>query len=355
MSAEDTIFKDQTVVFTGKLASMSRKQAQQLVREHAGNAPDSLTITTEYLVVGDAGYLCDIAKSKKINKAEELIAKGSKTQIISEGAFLEMLNLESRYQLGNKFYSLTDILAIYTKLRKDQVRYFQKWGLLKPEVKTNNAQYFQFKDLLIFRRINEYLKQGKKLRSIAQGLSRELFPSDQLVIEFQEEKPEGKVLQLKPATEPERSADEWYDLGSSCDTDDSTYTQAIEAYENALALEPDYFPAAVNLGNLFFAKGENEKAKALYLKAYELAADNHKVLFNLGNLYDELGEYDKALEFFRKAIKEFPLYADAHFNIAVVYEKIGLIYKAKEHWQTYLKIDDAGEWAEIAKEHLSER
>jgi len=353
MKKDQKAFANQTVVFTGKLASMSRKEAQQIVREQGGHSPESLTSAATFLVVGEEGALKQDSKSSKLKRAEELIEQGKKIQIISESNFLEMVNLDSRYRLEHKYYALSEILKIYKALRKEHIKYFQRWGLLKPVTKTNIEEYFQFKDLLLFRKINNYLSQGKKLRSIARGLHNELFATEQLKIEFEEERPKGKILTLTQTTSPEFTAEEWYEIGDRYDADRSTYDQAIEAYERALALDPDYFPAAVNLANIYFEKGEIQQAEALYLRALTLEPASHKILFNLGNLYDEMGEYEKALEYFRKAIEQFPLYADAHFNIAVVYEKIGLILKAKAHWQTYLKIDDSGEWADIAREHLS--
>lgn len=359
MNDKKKTFENQSVVFTGRLFSMPRKEAQELVKANGGCSPNNLTKSTDFLVVGSEGYLTEIDKSSKLEKAETLQDNGGKVQIISESSFLEMVNLESRYQLEKKYYPLTDVLDIYKNIRKDHVRYFQKWGILKPEVRANNEQFFHFKDLLLFRKINNFLAEGKKIRTIAKGLHAELFPSNQLKIEFEDEKPRGKVLELK-VTEPpkpvssEISTEEWFEIGSKYDNDLSTYDQAIVAYEKAVAQDPEYFPALVNLANLYFEKGEIEKAKSLYLRAYQIEPTSHKLLFNIGNLYDELGDFDNALQFFQKATEQFPLYADAHFNMAVVYEKIGLISKAKEHWKAYLQIDNAGEWAEIAEEHLSE-
>lgn len=333
---------------------MPRKEAMEVVRQFGGTPQEKLTRATNFLVVGDEGYLTQIDKSQKLKKAEVFQEKGVAVQIISESAFLEMVGLESKYQLENKYYSLTDILNIYQELTPKKVKYFQKWKLLTPTRKTNTNEYFQFKDLLYFRRINNYLAQGKRLPGIAKGLQREISPSKQLAIEFDDEKPQGKVLNFGSATETDKSAEQWYELGARYDTDEATVEQAIEAYEKSLEVDPDYFPAVVNLGNLYFEKGRYDKARELYRKADRLSPNSHKVLFNLGNLHDELGLFDQALDYFKQAIAVFPLYADAHFNIAVVYEKLGMVSRAREHWEQYLKIDNSGEWAAIAREHLME-
>lgn len=352
MEPKEKIFENQSVVITGKLASLPRKEAQQLIRRLGGKTPSSLTKTTNYLVVGDGGYLINISKSNKLKHAESFNEQGSNIEIISESTFLELVGLDSAYKLENKYYPLSDIIKLYPTLRRDRIRYFQKWGLLKPVVKTNIEQYFEFKDLLIFRRIDTYLKQGKSIRGIAQGLRNKMFPIKQLAINFEDEAPEGRVLEFKKPAMPEKSAEEWYDIGYKYDSHPETYDKAIEAYENALKIDSNFVPAAINLGNVYYEKGQKEKARDLYLHALKLQPTDHKILFNLGNLYDDLGDLSAALNYFKEAIQQHPLYGDAHFNIAVVYEKMAMKEEAKKHWQLYLKVDNSGEWAEIAHEHL---
>lgn len=353
MPENANIFARMTVVFTGKLAAMPRHEAEKLVAENGGQASATLSLNTDYLIVGDGGFLNQIDKSQKLKKAEAIRENGGKIQIISETTFLELLNLESRYLLENKYYPLSEILKIYQKLRADQVRYFQKWGLLQPAKKTYSEQYFEFKDLLSFRQIHTYLQAGKSLRGIARSLAQDYHPTNQLKIEFEEEKPAGHVLELK-IVKPEPTVEDWYDLGNRYDLNPATFEPAIEAYQKALKLDPNYVPALVNLGNIFFTKGQLDQAEAMYLHAQQLLPHNPKILFNLGNLADERNDFPRACDFFQQAIVAEPFYADAHFNLAVTYEKMGRITEAKIHWERYLKVDTNGEWTEIAKEHLSE-
>jgi tetratricopeptide (TPR) repeat protein len=356
MTTDKKICENQIVVFTGKFAALARKEAEQLVLNTGGQIADQVTSETTLLVVGDEGFLNQINKSKNLQKAEELADKTNSIKIISESAFLEMFELESRYQLENKYYPLKEILKIYQKIRPEQVRLLQKWDLLQPVTRTNSDQYFEFKDLLLFRKISHFLESGKTIRGIARGLYLEQFPSNQLKIEFEEERPRGQILQFVPSAstqpEPELTAVDWYDIGNQYDTDSTTFPEAIDAYTKALELEPTFTSAAVNLGNLYFTKREFGQAEKFYLQAYQQTPNNQKILFNLGNLYDEIGEYSKSIKFFKKALEIDPFYADGHFNIALVYEKLGLIVKAKSHWQMYLKIDPTGEAAKVAREHL---
>jgi NAD-dependent DNA ligase len=81
------------VCFTGKLASMTRAQAQSWVTEAGGTNSSSVTKDLGYLVIGDDGSFLYGAGTKgdKTIAAEKLIAAGSTLEIISETAFLEMV------------------------------------------------------------------------------------------------------------------------------------------------------------------------------------------------------------------------------------------------------------------------
>jgi tetratricopeptide (TPR) repeat protein len=74
--------------------------------------------------------------------------------------------------------------------------------------------------------------------------------------------------------------------------------------------------------------------------------------FNLGNLYDEQGRIKEAFEYYRRTLELNPNYADAHFNLALLCERTGDALKAVHHWKTYLKLDNSGQWAEIARRQL---
>ncbi len=47
-------------------------------------------------------------------------------------------------------------------------------------------------------------------------------------------------------------------------------------------------------------------------------------------------------------------YPDAHLHKAEILHQLGRTTEAVEHWQTYLKFDTRGPWAENARERLAE-
>ncbi|WP_435005063.1 BRCT domain-containing protein [Tundrisphaera lichenicola] len=80
-------------LFTGKMATMQRKEAEDNVRRLGGAVASGVTNKLHYLVIGDEGsslYGHGKKGSKQV-KGEELNAAGANIKIISETAFLKML------------------------------------------------------------------------------------------------------------------------------------------------------------------------------------------------------------------------------------------------------------------------
>lgn len=85
-----------TVVFTGTLSSMLRKDAMQHVANVGGINSNSVTKSTNFLVIGSEEFASSVkdGKTTKMKKAEALQLKGNDIQIISEKAFFDMLDSE---------------------------------------------------------------------------------------------------------------------------------------------------------------------------------------------------------------------------------------------------------------------
>jgi hypothetical protein len=80
-------------LFTGKMATMPRKDAEDRVKQLGGVRASSVTKSLHYLVIGDEGspLYSGGKKGDKQLKAEQLNAAGANIRIISETAFLQML------------------------------------------------------------------------------------------------------------------------------------------------------------------------------------------------------------------------------------------------------------------------
>ncbi len=72
-------------------------------------------------------------------------------------------------------------------------------------------------------------------------------------------------------------------------------------------------------GDIFFSRGEYEKAIEAYTVYLSTEPRDIKTIYNRGRAYEELGQYDLALKDFNRVIKEDPLNVNAHLSIAADY------------------------------------
>ncbi len=82
-----------SVVFTGALSRMGRKEALQIVADLGGIPADSITKKTNYLVIGNEEFVASVkdGKTSKMKKAEEYQSKGCDIMVMPEDTFFDMI------------------------------------------------------------------------------------------------------------------------------------------------------------------------------------------------------------------------------------------------------------------------
>jgi hypothetical protein len=104
--------KGQSFLFTGKLATMQRSEAEAKVTSANGKNASSVNVKLDYLVIGDEGsplYGAGRKGSKQL-AAEKLVGQGAPLKIISETAFLQMLAGVERTFSADKTTAGCDVL-----------------------------------------------------------------------------------------------------------------------------------------------------------------------------------------------------------------------------------------------------
>jgi tetratricopeptide (TPR) repeat protein len=342
---------DQVVVFTGRLSSLGRKEAQALVIDLGGSSADEVTTRTTMVVVGEEGFPAG-EKSQKLRKAEDLGVR-----VISENDFCRIAGIQPPEDIKQQYYAQRDLLSMYRGLREDHLRYLQKWGLIRPVLRTNSDTYYAFPDLLLIRQVSAELESAP-FRAVVKSLQAER--SGQLVFDFRIDAEPARIIQLKrskqrevgkaPIPAPQTLAEEYFLKGSALDVDESRHNAAANWYRKALEIDPYLVPALINLANIHYGKDELAEAQALYERAIGLDPDFFEAHFNLGNIYHDLGRFQEAATCYRTALGLNPQYADAHFYLAITLEKTGNSPEAKPHWRAYQQLSPNGEWVELARE-----
>lgn len=149
-----------------------------------------------------------------------------------------------------------------------------------------------------------------------------------------------------------RESEVWFQKGLELEETGAPVEQAVEAYRKVLELNPSAAGALVNLGTIYYRLRKFGEAEKHYQRAIEADPTYPLAEFNLGNLYDEQNRMPEAREHYRRALELNPNYADAHFNLALLCERTSDTLKAVHHWKAYLKLDNSGQWAEIARRQL---
>ena len=119
--------------------------------------------------------------------------------------------------------------------------------------------------------------------------------------------------------------------------------EAIDHYNEAIRLDPDYPDAYSNRGNAYATLGQHQQAIEDYNKAIRLKPDFAIAYYNRGIIEIKLGLYQKAIDDFNEAIRLKPDYTDAYNNRGGAYFKLGQYQRAVDDFSKaiHLKPDYA--------------
>ncbi|MCC5615171.1 tetratricopeptide repeat protein [Nostoc sp. CHAB 5836] len=114
---------------------------------------------------------------------------------------------------------------------------------------------------------------------------------------------------------------------------------ALEAYEQALTLKPDYAEAHYNLGNFFLQKGKVDEAVERYQQVLKIKPDHVDVYHKLGHAFKLQWKLDIAVKYYQQAISLNPDYVDAHNNLGHTLYEQGNLDAAIESYQQALRLN----------------
>ena len=115
--------------------------------------------------------------------------------------------------------------------------------------------------------------------------------------------------------------------------------EAIEHYQTALRLRPDFAEAHGNLGAALAQQGMLAEANDHYRQALQIKPDYADAHGNWGNALARQGKLAEANEHYRQALQIKPDYADAHFNWGNALARQGELAEAIAHYQQALQIE----------------
>ncbi len=133
-------------------------------------------------------------------------------------------------------------------------------------------------------------------------------------------------------------------------------TKAIEAFQQALRINPEYAATWFNIGVAYSKSGQRAKAIQAYQQALRIDPDDAHAWRNLGITYTKEGQSDKAIEAFQQALRINPDYIEAWLNIGTAYSKVGQPTKAIEAFQHASSInpENADAWRNLGITYTKE-
>jgi tetratricopeptide (TPR) repeat protein len=115
--------------------------------------------------------------------------------------------------------------------------------------------------------------------------------------------------------------------------------EAVEAYREAINIDPQYAYAYNGLGNVLIDLGENEEAEKAFRTTIRIDPQYAYAYNGLGNVLIDLGRSQEAVEAYRQATKIDPQYAYAYNGLGNVLIDLGRSQEAVEAYRQATKID----------------
>lgn len=106
------------------------------------------------------------------------------------------------------------------------------------------------------------------------------------------------------------SADYHYLRGLSSDLQ-GFFSEAGDAYERALELEPGHARSLFRLAHMLDLHGDDARAVELYEQLRKLRPCHVNTMINLGTIYEDRGDYERAAECYRAVLDYYPNHARA--------------------------------------------
>jgi len=371
------------IALVGKLASMSRGEADKVVAAHGGKLQAKPDESTTLLVKGDDVALADVAGDLPDAVRERVAA--ARITLVDETQLWRRVGLLDEEVGVSRLYTPA-LLAEMVKVDARTIHRWHRRGYLLPACEVRKLPYFDFSEVRVARRLAELVHAGVSLASIDRQMAEltKLAPEvDRPLADLSIVVEGGKIFLRRGAdlTEPSgqllidfEAAGEATDLpeianpgaGDAPPTtqelrvmamdlaDEGEARRALELYRGVLLAgdaEPDdHFAVA----DLLYQLGELTAARERYFMAIELDEDYDEARVNLGCVLLELGDVETAAEAFRGALHENPDLADAHYHLAGTLERLGHADQAREHWQAFLYLAPESPWAEEAHERLGQ-
>lgn len=132
----------------------------------------------------------------------------------------------------------------------------------------------------------------------------------------------------------------WVNFGNSL-VELKKISGALDAYQKALELEPDYYYTHQMMGHAYRAQESYEEALTSFQKALSLKPDSIDALVNVGVALAGLKRFDESLNTYKQALMLQPENPNIYCNLGLVLTDLEQYEAAEKHYHQAIAIDPA--------------
>ena len=129
--------------------------------------------------------------------------------------------------------------------------------------------------------------------------------------------------------------------------------KAIEYYLRATEACPYLAESANNAALIYSAKGDNRKASEILSKSIGVKPDFPESYANLGLIYSKMGNEAMAVTTWMQGLTIDGRYAPIYYHLGIASEKLDQKEEALRYYQTYLRMDPEGKYANDVRKRIS--
>lgn len=335
--------KNRRLCFCGKLAGMSRRDAETLARDNGAKVAVSPSPGVDLIVIGEANPLGKtwLDLNNSFDSAMQESFEQGRLEIISETEFWRILEISSLPE-SRSFYTpaaIADMIGVSAAT----IRHWLKLGFLKSAYQVGKLPYFTFQEILAAKRLRGLFEAGYTPGFVAKAIKRleKEFPETERILPhlFPTSDPK-KILYSDGKTLRDSDGQRFFDFGPELDTN---YEESGEEPNDMMpslcaALEPvseetvSVPESRRSVFDILSAADRREQTRFINKQVFSLCETARK--------QEESGDLESAVDSCRAALMLGGADTDISFQLAELLAKLGNLDAAEERYYTVLETDD---------------